>query len=669
MHLHVDAGIGGNIFGLGAALSGIDNRAIGATEVPNRSASLTATTLSGRTILIPIGVAVILYVGQEVLVPLALALLLTFTLAPIVGFLRKRYVPKIAAVLLTVATAFLVIAVFGFVVAGQVANLADNIPTYQRNIVAKVHALSQAGSGNGLLDHLSKVAERIGSEMQNTAEESKEDAPAQSSRREPMPVEIVTRSNPVETLGNFIVPLISPFATAGLVVVLVIFMLLEREELRDRFIRLVGLGDLHRTTAALQDAGSRVGKYLLMQLVVNALYALPISIGLWLLGIPNAILWGLLTLLLRFVPYIGPVIGMILPLFLALAIAPGWSLVAWVAALFIVTELVSNNVVEPWLYGSHTGLSPLAIIVSAIFWSWLWGPVGLMLSTPLTVCLVVLGRYVPQFSFLDVLLGNEPVLQPQEKLYQRLLAGDPNEATDNAEDFLEDEYLIDYYEKVGLPALLLGELDRQRGVMTEAQIALLASTTQTLIGNLAEIAVEEEDEDAPPETETTIPAQTSVEADLPDGEGKSVLCIGGRGVIDDAASSMISQVLAIQGATVSQADHSAVSGRTLKLLRLADIDTVLVSFLNASSKAHARQAVRLLKRQKPSLRVGIMMTGAEVQGESPMTADEIDADFVATRISDAVRGALSDTQAVEVRAAKRIGKPRARKPSMLVSKS
>lgn len=195
-------------------------------------------------------------------------------------------------------------------------------------------------------------------------------------------MEIIARSNPIETLGNLIIPLIGPFATAGLVVVLVIFMLLEREDLRDRFIRLVGLGDLHKTTAALQEAGKRVGKYLLMQLVVNTLYAIPITIGLWLLGIPNAILWGLLTLVLRFVPYIGPLIGMILPLFLALAIAPGWSLVAWVAGLFIVTELTSNNIVEPWLYGSHTGLSSLAIIVSAIFWSWLWGPVGLMLSTP-----------------------------------------------------------------------------------------------------------------------------------------------------------------------------------------------------------------------------------------------------------------------------------------------
>ncbi|SEM31554.1 Predicted PurR-regulated permease PerM [Xaviernesmea oryzae] len=648
-------------------MSGIDKSAIARTAIPNVSGALAASTLSGRTILILIGVAVILSVGQEVFIPLALALLLTFTLAPIVSFLRKRRVPKIAAVLMAVASAFLVIAAFGFIVAGQVANLADNIPTYQRNIVTKVQALSQAGSGNGVLEHISKVVERIGAEMQDTAEESKEDAAPQSSRRDPMPVEIITRSNPVQTLGNFILPLISPFATAGLVIVLVVFMLLEREDLRDRFIRLVGLGDLHRTTAALQDAGKRVGKYLLMQLVVNALYALPIAVGLWFLGIPNAILWGVLTLVLRFVPYIGPVIGMILPLFLALAIAPGWSLVAWVAALFIVTELVSNNVVEPWLYGSHTGLSPLAIIVSAIFWSWLWGPVGLMLSTPLTVCLVVLGRYVPQFSFLDVLLGNEPVLQPQEKLYQRLLAGDPNEATDNAEDFLESEYLLDYYEQVGFPALKLGEMDRQRGVMTEAQIALFASTTQTLIGNLAEIANEEEAEDNQDPTAPAALEEATEDPDLSAVKRKSVLCIGGRGAIDDAAASMIAQVLAIEGATVSQAEHTMISGPTINLLRLAEIDTVVIAFLNSGSKAHARQAVRRLKRQKPSLRVGIVMPGIGGATESPVAAEDIDADFVATGIGDAVQDALSDGDAVAIKVTKRLGRARERKINPLVA--
>lgn len=620
--------------------------------------SLANTALSGRTILILIGVAVILRVGQEIFVPLALSLLLTFTLAPIVSFLRKRYVPKIAAVILAVVSAFLVIAAFSFIVAGQVANLAENIPTYQRNIVGKVHALSQAGSGNGVLEHLSKVVERVGAEMQNRAVESQDASAPEANIREPMPVEIITRSKPIETLVNVILPLISPFATAGLVIVLVIFMLLEREELRDRFIRLVGLGDLHRTTAALQDAGKRVGKYLLMQLVVNALYAVPITIGLWLLGIPNAVLWGLLTLVLRFVPYIGPVIGMILPLFLALAISPGWSLVAWVAGLFIVTELISNNVIEPWLYGSHTGLSPLAIIISAIFWSWLWGPLGLMLSTPLTVCLVVLGRYVPQFSFLDVLLGNEPVLQPQEKLYQRLLAGDPSEATDNAEEFLEDEYLIDYYEKVGLPALMLGETDRQRGVMSEQQIALVASSAQILIGNLAEIAEEEENE----EDEADKPGdggEDEKDLDLPDGKGRTVVCVGGRGALDDAAAWMMAQVIAVQGADVVTAEHTIFAGRNA--ISTEGADTVLVAFLNDNSKSHARQIVRRLKRAKPSLRVGIIMPMADVDERPRIEPEEINADFVSISLTEAVRNTLNETDAVVLKSiARKLSKPRPR---------
>ncbi len=623
--------------------------------------ALASNKLTGRTILILIGVAVLLRVGQEIFVPLALSLLLTFTLAPIVSFLRKRSIPKIAAVILAVVSAFVAIALFSFVVASQVANLADNIPTYQRNIVAKVQAFSQAGSGNSMLEHLSKVVERVGAELQTRAVESQDTSPTDATRREPMPVEIVTRSNPVETLGNFILPLVSPFATAGLVIVLVIFMLLEREDLRDRFIRLVGLGDLHRTTAALQDAGKRVGKYLLMQLVVNALYAFPITIGLWVLGIPNAILWGLLTLVLRFVPYIGPVIGMILPLFLALAISPGWSLVAWVAALFIITELISNNVIEPWLYGSHTGLSPLAIIISAIFWSWLWGPLGLVLSTPLTVCLVVLGRYVPQFSFLDVLLGNEPVLQPQEKLYQRLLAGDPNEATDNAEDFLEEEYLVDYYEKVGLPALVLAEMDRQRGVMSESQIDLVASSTMTLIENLTEIAGgEEAEEDAEPKEGSPV-SILGKEEELPDGKGRSILCVGGRGAMDDAAAAMLSQVLKVQGASVATVGHTALPGRDVQALLADGIDTVLVTFLNGNSKSHARQIVRRLKRSRPALRVGVVMPMADGQRNKQIEADEIDADFVSPTITQAVRSALTSSSAVTVRnVTRKLARPRSR---------
>jgi predicted PurR-regulated permease PerM len=614
--------------------------------------------LSGHVVLILIGVTVVLKVGQEIFVPLALSLLLTFTLAPIVSFLRKRSVPKIAAVILAVASAFCAIAIFSFVVASQVANLAENIPAYQRNIVTKVQALSAAGSGDGILRHLSGIVERVGAEIQTRAAESQEDTEATPPQRDPMPVEIVTRSNPIQTLGNFILPLISPFATAGLVIVLVIFMLLEREDLRDRFIRLVGLNDLHRTTAALQDAGKRVGKYLLMQLVVNALYAFPITLGLWLLGIPNAILWGLLTLVLRFVPYIGPVIGMILPLFLALAIAPGWSLVLWVAGLFIVTELISNNVVEPWLYGSHTGLSPLAIIISAIFWSWLWGPLGLMLSTPLTVCLVVLGRYVPQFSFLDVLLGNEPVLEPHEKLYQRLLAGDPDEATANAEDYLEDEYLLDYYEKVGMPALLLGEIDRQRGVMSDTQVERFSGTVRALVGNLSEIADEEENE-SEESVATDGEAETSEALDLPDGTGHRLLCIGGRGDLDGAAAAMLAQILEIQGANATGMTHASGDLKTLD--GFDSLDTVVIAFLNGNSKSHARNLVRRMKRMKTGLRVGLFVPLANGQDHPRLTIEDTNADFVSLTLGDAVRSALTDTGPVPLMAiTRKLSRPRVR---------
>ncbi|UHS63311.1 AI-2E family transporter [Agrobacterium vaccinii] len=624
------------------------------------------TMLSARTVLILIGVAFLLRIGQEIFVPLALSLLLSFTLAPIVSFLRKRSIPKILAVIMAVTSAFFAIAVFSFVIATQVANLAENIPTYQRNIVSKVQVLAQAGAGNGLLDHLSKAVEKVGAEIQVRAAESQQDAAPEPTAREPMPVEIVSRTNPLQTLGNLILPLISPFATAGLVIVLVVFMLLEREDLRDRFIRLVGLSDLHRTTAALQDAGKRVGKYLLMQLVVNSLYALPITIGLWILGIPNAILWGLLTLVLRFVPYIGPVIGMILPLFLALAIAPGWSLVAWVAALFLTTELISNNVIEPWLYGSHTGLSPLAIIVSAIFWSWLWGPIGLMLSTPLTVCLVVLGRHVPQFGFLDILLGNEPVLELHEKLYQRLLAGDPNEATDNAEEYLKDEYLVDYYDKVGLPALLLGEMDRQRGVMSDTQITLFSNSSLTLVDNLSDVADEEENEDEPEDNEAG--AAVFDETDLPDGRGHSVLCIGGRGAIDDAASAMLSQIIEVQGADVTSASYADLTGRSSSKLALESIDTVVVAFLNGNSKSHARQTVRRLKRAKPTLRVGILVPAANGQNYAQIDGEEIGADYVAISLAQAARLALTRTAPTElVVAPRKIGRPRVRPTAPIIA--
>jgi predicted PurR-regulated permease PerM len=622
-----------------------------------------------------VGVTAVLYLGREVFLPLAVAFLLTFALAPMVSALRKRSLPKLPAVILTVVLAFMAIGLFSFIVASQVTTLAQNIPTYQINILEKVRSLKEMGANGGIIERLSGAVERVGAELERGTQQPS--APtAETEPQKPLPVEIVTRQTTIDTLKNVIVPLASPFATAGLIIVVVIFMLLEREDLRDRFIRLVGYSDLHRTTEALQDAGKRVGRYLLMQLVVNTSYAIPVAIGLWLIGIPNAPLWGLLGLVLRFVPYIGPAIAMLLPLLLALAIAPGWSLVLWTAALFIVMELIINNIVEPWLYGSRTGLSPLAIIVSAIFWTWLWGPLGLILSTPLTVCLVVLGRHVPQFAFLDVLLGNEPVLEPHTRLYQRLLAGDPDEATDNAEEFLEDRYLVDYYDRIGIPALLLGEQDRQRGVMSDEQRRKLAASAQALVSNLEEVAQEEEDEEEdassakeepdllgedPEETETP---------DLPDGEGKALLCLGGRGEIDDAVAAMLAQVLEVQGAAATSASHVALEPGNVGLLDLKNADTAVVAFLNSRSAAHARYAVRRLKRAKRGLRVGILLPRLEDDESKPLTAEAVNADFVAASIAEAVISGLSDKKAVPLKAtASRLSRKRTRPKAAATAKA
>ena len=590
-----------------------------------------------------IAVIAVLYVAKEVLLPLAIAVLLTFALAPISSRLRKLGLPRILAVVTTVVLAFLVLTLFALVVAWQVAELAQHLPAYQGNIIGKIRALQESGTDNGLVRRLSSVVESVGREL-NNAERAPAASGAAPTAREPLLVEIFAPSRPIETLTGLISPLLGPIASLGLIIVVVIFMLLEREELRDRFIRLVGYGDLHRTTEALQEAGSRVALYLLMQLVVNCAYGIPLALGLWAVGIPNAALWGMLAIVLRFVPYIGPVIATILPLFLAFAVDPGWSLVLWVGAIFLVLELTSNNIVEPWLYGSRTGLSPLAIIVAAIFWAWLWGPVGLILSTPLTVCLAVLGRYVPQFEFLEVLFGSEPVLDPKERLYQRLLAGDPDEATDQAEEILEEDYLEDYYGKVAIPALLLAEQDRRRGVLKAEQMEQVYETATALISNLEEIAQQEEEEE---ESKVVGPAaisvtkeETAAQEELPDGTGKTVFCIGGRGPLDDASAAMLAQVLQVQGAEVETARHSDITSRRGRDLVPNDANTIVICFLNDDSARHARILARRFKRMHPAMRVGaVIWSENEAKPQMPVPYE---ADFAATTLTEAAREALSE---------------------------
>jgi predicted PurR-regulated permease PerM len=549
-----------------------------------------------------------LYFGRDIFVPLALAVLLSFALAPVVSWLRRRGLPRATSVIAVVVVAFLSISAFGALIAGQVTQLGENLPRYQSNIEEKVRSLRSSATEGGLFERASKVLRELSNELERPA-----DTPARSEptpgeqkdvRPQPIPVQVQQPDpKPLQLLQSVIGPLIEPLATGGIVIVFVVFMLLQREDLRDRFIRLVGGGDLHRTTQALGEAGQRVAKYLLMQVVVNTTYGIPVGIGLWLIGVPNPLLWGMLAMVLRFVPYVGPIIAAIFPLALSIAVDPGWTMLLWTAALFIVLELLSNNVVEPWLYGSSTGLSPVAIVAAAIFWTWLWGPVGLLLSTPLTVCLVVLGRHVPQFSFLDVLLGSEPVLTPQESLYQRLLAGDPDEATERAEEFLEHDTLLSYYDEVAIPALALVEHDRARGVLDDEQRAQVAAGALTLVDNLSDY--EELDTE---EVQGTDAAAESRANQLPpridpgqSWEERPILSAGGRGNLDDAASAILSQLFERCGIGVRTVPFNAMTFTNYASLELEGVRLVCLSYMNSDSLAHARYLVRRVRRRTDAL--------------------------------------------------------------------
>ena len=598
-----------------------------------------------------------LYFGRDIFLPLAIAVLLTFALAPVVSVLRRLRVPRPAAVIVVTLSAFAAIFLYGMVVASQLGSLAESLPLYQRNIETKMQSIRDAKFGEGIYDRVSKLLEKLGRQIEETqpSPPGQIAAPAEPAAPPPIPVKVVEPElQPLQLVETIIAPLIQPLATGGIVVVVVIFMLLNREDLRDRFIRLAGGGDLHRTTEALQDAGKRVGQYLLMQLVVNVTYAIPIGIGLWIIGVPNAPLWGSMALVLRFVPFIGPIISAVFPLALALAVDPGWSMLLWTIALFGALELLTNNVIEPWLYGSRTGLSALAIIVAAILWTWLWGPLGLLLSTPLTVCLVVLGRHVPSFEFLDVMFGNKPVLQPHQQLYQRLLAGDPDEATDRAEEFLQDHDLIAFYESVALPALTLGEIDRARGVMSTERRQRIADSALALVDNLEEYAIKEPEADETAEAPAEEEVVTSGEGEaaqevspevLPDGTGKVVVCVGGRGSLDNAAVAMLAQVLNAQGASTRTVDHLAMDPSRIRDLDLAGAHSVVIGFLNVHSTVHARYMVRRIKRARTSLRVGVVfwMQSEEAVDDAKLTAT-IGSDFVAHNMWAAVAGALSDEQ-------------------------
>lgn len=588
------------------------------------------------------GGIVALYFGQTILIPIALAVLLSFALAPLVSRLRRWGLPRVPAVLLAVLLAFGAIATFGLIVGSQLAQLADNLPSYQENIRAKVRSLQDALPQGGIVEQLSRMLHELGQDLQQVQQQTQQAQDASDTgdrgrlilerpQQEPITVRIQQPAmSPFEVLETVGLPLLAPVGTAGIVIVFAIFMLLEREDLRDRLIRLLGGGNLHQTTEALNEAATRVSRYLLMQLVVNASYGIPVGIGLWLIGVPNALLWGLLATVLRFVPYVGPFIAALFPIVLSVAVDPGWSMLLWTIALFLVLELISNNIIEPWLYGASTGVSTVAILVAAIFWTSLWGAVGLLLSTPLTVCLAVIGRYVPQLAFLDVLLGSEPVLVPSERFYQRMLVGDSEEGEDIADEFLKERPLIAFYEEVMLPALRLAETDRRRKVLVGEGRAVVVNGFLEVVAELAD------HEDPGPEDEEIAAAAPAMADD-----GAIVLCIAGRTGLDRVAAAMLAQLLQRRGVATHILPADAVSPERIGTLKLDDARLVCLAYMGPAAVAHARLVCRRLRRiaaQTPILLAFLNGQLDEAKEGEPSRA--LGADLVAVSLREAVEKAM-----------------------------
>ncbi|MGH7241919.1 MAG: AI-2E family transporter [Phycisphaerales bacterium] len=413
-------------------------------------------------------IALVLYFAREVLVPIALAIFVAFMLAPIVRQLERLRLPRVLAVTLTVGIATVSVGALGWLIEQQAVEVAANLHDYKANIVRKLSVLRP--SKHSAFGKAGTAIEELGKEISKPVAETGPEVAIPEPPREPINVKILEEPTPPITYARDILgPMLARVATATMVIVFAIFMLLRREDLRDRLIRLIGEREMHLTTPAFDDAAQRLSRYLLTQSVVNASVGAVIGTGLFLLGMPNAALWGFIIAMLRFVPYVGTWIGAAFPIALSLAISDGWTQPLLVAGLVITVETLGGSFVEPMLVGSGTGLSPLAVLTSAVFWAWLWGPIGLILSTPIAVCLSVLGRHVRSLSFLNVLLGDEPVLTPEARFYQRLLAGDQEESARIVEEFAKGKESVVVYDSLLIPALRLAEIDRHRGELDEQQ--------------------------------------------------------------------------------------------------------------------------------------------------------------------------------------------------------
>ncbi len=613
-----------------------------ATSPEASSASVLSRISMQITIVVAVFIVAALYFGREVLIPITLAFLLTFLLSPVVEWLRHLRLGRVPSVVLAVVLALAIILGIGSAIGTQVAQLAQDIPEYQATIQKKIAAIRDTT--------LTRLDERIGSishqlfgpPPNRPAANPAPTAPAtpqQEPDEKPVPVVVTQPQSSALEIGKQVLsPLISPLATTGIILVVTIFALLQKDDLRDRAIRLLGSHDLQRSTLALDDAGYRLSRYFLTQLGLNTSFGVIVGAGLALIGVPHPVLWGILGALLRFIPYIGSWIAGLLPVALAAAVQPGWAMAIETAALYAVVELVMGQLIEPVVYGHSTGLSPLAVVIAAIFWTWVWGPIGLIISTPLTLCLVVLGRHVQNLEFLDVVLGDRPVLSPEASFYQRMLADDPDEAEEQAERYLAEKPLLSYYDEVVLKGLQLAANDIARGTLTPAQVERLKVSTTQLVGDLAHHSGTPARE-AEAEEDRVSGKPIAPEWQIPG----AVLCVAGRGPLDEAAAAMLAQLLHQHGIGARVVPYAAVSRAQFGSLDVRPVEMICISYLDISGNpAHLRYLIRRLRERlaEAPILVGLWPAGDAILNDRDLR-QAVGADYYVSTLREAVEDCVA----------------------------
>jgi predicted PurR-regulated permease PerM len=581
------------------------------------TAQLRPRSSSGiRNLAIVFAVVGILYLAREILIPLAFAIVLSMILAPAVALLQKLRIGRVPSALFVFVIAACSAAAIGWVIVNDFVEVAVGLPQYRENIDRKLQAFNAPGTSA-----LGRAADSV-KELSNQLSTVKpvsppSDVPSPSAIKppvgpraanRPMPVQVVQApANDLDYAADLLKPMIRPLAICGMVLIFTLYLLIEHHDLRNRIFRLAGMGQLNLMTQALDDATKRVSRYLLLQLLVNLCFGVVWGTGLYLIGVPYAALWGAIAALLRLVPYVGSLVAAALPLLLSLAVFDGWRSPLMVGLLYGALELTTGNFVEPWLYGSHTGISSLALLLTTVFWSALWGPAGLILSTPLTVCVVVLGRYVPQFSFLHVLLGDEAPLAAEAQVYQRLLAMDDPEARAVIDRYLKDHSLTQLYDSVLIPALTFAEQDRHKGALDPAREEFFFLSIKEMLADLPDSSSDSgpENVEASPETKAAWPA------------GR-VICIPSRDEADEISAAMLSQLLERGGCNNVSFPLDPNLLPLMQNIKLSQDDVICISALPPFALSHAKTVCHQLRTHFPRTRIILGVWGFAGDAERAM---------------------------------------------------